>query len=273
MALRFYIFPVLKALLLHALVIGVFFFNWERDADSEVHSAPRIVQAKVLTMADPIAARKEAERKKEAARKKATAKQKREARKKAEAKKKTAAKNNIAAIKKADAKKTAEAKKKADKKRQAAEQLRAEKQRADKKRQDKAAAKERQQALAREQERREQQRLLVLADKLAKQQAEAEAVAVQSYKSLIQQRVKESWHIPLSARDGMTAVLRVNLLPTGEVVNVAIVKGSGDDAFDRSVVQAVQRVEKIEELQQLETRVFDANFRQFNFLFKPLDLD
>jgi colicin import membrane protein len=68
-------------------------------------------------------------------------------------------------------------------------------------------------------------------------------------------------------------VLNVNLLPTGEVINVTVVKSSGDEAFDRSAVQAVRRAEKFEELQQLEPRIFDANFRNFNFSFIPQDLD
>ena len=90
---------------------------------------------------------------------------------------------------------------------------------------------------------------------------------------LIKQRVMDSWHIPLSARNGMKTLLKVNLLPTGEVINVSVVKSSGDEAFDRSAVQAVRRAEKFEELQQLEPRVFDANFRSFNFSFIPQDLD
>lgn len=274
MSWRSYIVPVFQALLVHALVIAAFTFNWESDTGKELPPPPQVVQAKILTMADPIAARKETARKKEAARKKAEAKRRaaekrkrEEAKRKAAEKKKAEAKRKAEAKKKADAKKKSEAKKKADAEKKAAEEKAA---------QQRAEEKRRQEQLAREKaERLKQEQLLAdsLADEIAAAQEEDDRIAAQSYDGLVRQRIMENWHIPLSARNGMVAKVVVHFLPTGEINTVALYKSSGDAAFDRSVVLAVQRVGKIEELQQLEPRAFDKYFRKRIIKFRPEDLD
>jgi len=56
------------------------------------------------------------------------------------------------------------------------------------------------------------------------------------------------------------------------VVGVTVVQGSGNAAFDQSVIQAVERAERFYELQDLDTAVFERNFRTFDLLFRPEDL-
>jgi len=276
MIVRSYFIPVCQALLVHALVIGAFTFNWESDSDRELMPQPQVVQAKVMTMADPIAARKKEQAKKKAAakrkadaKKKADAKRKTDARKKADVKKKADAKRKADAKKKADAKRKADAKKKADSKRLADEKKLAD----DKRRQQEEAERLRQQQLAREEEQRERELAQSLEDELAQEQDEADAIAAQSYEGLIKLEIMQNWHIPLSARNGMLAKVSVFFVPTGEITNVTLIKRSGDEAFDRSVVQAVERTEKIGELKQLEPRVFDKYFRNVTITFRPEDLD
>ena len=70
----------------------------------------------------------------------------------------------------------------------------------------------------------------------------------------------------------MTAVVQLQVVPTGEVVGITIVESSGNSAFDRSVEQAVERAERFPELQDLDTPIFERNFRTFSLLFRPEDL-
>jgi TonB family protein len=95
---------------------------------------------------------------------------------------------------------------------------------------------------------------------------------VMSYAGWISERVGNSWSRPPSARSGMIVKLRVNLVPTGRVVSVDIVESSGDDAFDRSAVQAVHKAEPYSRLTELDSELFDEQFRQFVFIFNPQDL-
>ena len=101
--------------------------------------------------------------------------------------------------------------------------------------------------------------------------ATAEEMAA-SYAALIQQTVVNYWSRPPSARNGMEALLQIQLVPTGEVVSVRILKSSGDAAFDRSAENAVQKAGSFPELQNLPPREFEKTFRRFRLLFRPEDL-
>ena len=93
-----------------------------------------------------------------------------------------------------------------------------------------------------------------------------------SYAALIQQSVVSYWSRPPSARNGMEVLLALQLIPTGEVVSVIVVKSSGNTAFDRSAINAVQKAEQFPELKNLPPREFEKTFRRFRLLFRPEDL-
>ncbi len=93
-----------------------------------------------------------------------------------------------------------------------------------------------------------------------------------SYQAMIQQAITRNWSRPPSARNGMETVLVLQLVPTGEIVNVSVVKSSGDPAFDRSAVNAVKKAGRFEQLQNLPVSVFERDFRRLRILFKPEDL-
>jgi len=88
----------------------------------------------------------------------------------------------------------------------------------------------------------------------------------------IQASVISRWTRPPSARNGMVAILSIQLVPTGEVVGVGIVQSSGNTAFDRSAMTAVERAARFSEVTKLDNRTFEANFRRFQLIFKPEDL-
>ncbi|MDG2459299.1 MAG: TonB family protein [Luminiphilus sp.] len=80
------------------------------------------------------------------------------------------------------------------------------------------------------------------------------------------------WTRPPSARNGMMAILSIQLVPTGEVVGVGVVESSGHAAFDRSAMTAVERAGRFPEVAKLDHRLFESNFRRFQLVFKPEDL-
>ena len=94
----------------------------------------------------------------------------------------------------------------------------------------------------------------------------------QSYVALITRVIQDNWSRPPSARNDMEAELVIQLIPTGEVVSVSVVKSSGLVAFDRSAVRAVEKAERFPELQQLPSRIFNKDFRTLRLRFKPEDL-
>lgn len=137
----------------------------------------------------------------------------------------------------------------------------------------------RQQEVARQQEaqRQEQQRQAdaaaqAAAESSAREQAETESEIVMAYTGIIHDLVQRNWSRPPSARNNMTAVLRIRLVPTGDVVDVEIIRSSGDAAFDRAAETAVRAVGRFSELQGMPPRMFERNFRSLLLTFRPEDL-
>ena len=154
------------------------------------------------------------------------------------------------------------------------ERQRAFAEREERKRREADIERRRQQEIATEQELSRQQE----AARRRQQEASAAEAArtefelVQSATALIQRAVQEMWSRPPSARNGMRAILRIRMLPTGEVLDAAITESSGDSAFDRSAENALYRAAPFRELQSLPINVFNANFRSLSLIFEPEDL-
>ena len=102
--------------------------------------------------------------------------------------------------------------------------------------------------------------------------AETDTQLASSYIALITEVIQRNWNRPPSARNHMQAELALQLVPTGEVVSVRVIKSSGNSAFDRSAENAVLKAERFPELQQMPARVFERYFRRLNLIFKPEDL-
>ena len=116
-----------------------------------------------------------------------------------------------------------------------------------------------------------------LARAVAEEESAAAAAATSaemaaSYAALIQQTVINYWSRPPSARNGMETELSIQLIPTGEVVSVSVIRSSGNSAFDRSAINAVEKAGSFPELQSLPAREFEKTFRRFRLLFRPEDL-
>lgn len=217
----------------------------------------------------------------------------------AEQKKAEAAKQAEVAQKQAEAKKAEEARaaeqkrqaevarKKAEeeKKKAAAEEARkkaaeAAKKRAEEEAKKKAAAEEArkkaQEAARKAAEDKKAQALAeLLGDTTERQQALADEVGDQvagNYDDLIRQLVSQNWSRPPSARNGMTVVVQINMLPDGTITNATVARSSGDAAFDSSAVTAVRNVGKVVEMQGLSPSEFNP-YRSFKMTFTPEDLD
>ena len=90
------------------------------------------------------------------------------------------------------------------------------------------------------------------------------------YSNLIKSQLIKNWKKPISAQPGMVVELKITLVPTGEILAVRISKGSGNEAFDRSALNAVYKVEKFEGL-TMQNKIFEDNFRLFTLVFKPVN--
>ncbi len=105
----------------------------------------------------------------------------------------------------------------------------------------------------------EQQRLAAL-------QAQQRQSEIDRYQQLIYAEVYRNWTVPPGARQGMSAELRVRLIPSGDVVTVDIARSSGDAVFDRSAMQAVRKASPLP-VPPVDSGLFEE-FRQINLVLR-----
>jgi len=157
-----------------------------------------------------------------------------------------------------------------------AEQQRVVEEQRQREQQQREAEQRRQQEVAAEQERQREEQAQAQASAQqeadAREVAETEAELVMAYSAVIHDLVQQYWSRPPSARNGMVVVLRIRMVPTGDILDVEIVQSSGDFAFDRAAESAVLKVNRFTELQGMDPRLFDRNFRTFLLTFRPQDL-
>jgi colicin import membrane protein len=105
-----------------------------------------------------------------------------------------------------------------------------------------------------------------LQEQLAAEGAALEADTISRFVGLIGEKVQRNWIKPQTSRVGLSCVVQVQLLPSGEVVSVQIVQSSGDAVFDRSVEAAVYRAAPLP--LPPDPRMFEK-FRNVQFRFVP----
>lgn len=93
----------------------------------------------------------------------------------------------------------------------------------------------------------------------------------QVYVAILAQRVERFWSRPPNTHRGTVAELRIQLVPTGEVVDVSLISSNGSGAFNYSVEQAVKRASPLPVPE--ESGLFERYFRSMRLVFDPQDLD
>lgn len=251
-----YTFAIVVSLLLHGLLVAFVVAGWQSAEAPKQRVIPRYVEATLVTLKPKTEAPKKAQSSKKVV--DLTAKRREQARLKAAAKKKRLAKEKA--------------------ERERLRKLAEQKQRklaAEKKKQQ-ALAEQKRQALLKQQVQQKLAQEAAFADALAEEhsliEAQEQAATAQSYVALMAQRIEQNWSRPPSARRGMKCELQIKLVPTGEVINVTIIKSSGNSAFDRSAEQAVKKIQRFDELRDLPSGVFEQYFRQLTLVFNPQDL-
>ncbi len=156
-----------------------------------------------------------------------------------------------------------------------------------KRKQEAEAKRKEQERLAKlEQERKAREKQAALQAEIARQEAEfqkqqeadrrarqaearrqASLAEINKYRSLIKEEVTRHWNIPATAHDDLLCEVKVRLIPSGDVVDVQIIKSSGDAAFDRSVEKAVYRAAPLS-VPPIESGLFNE-FREVVFQFEP----
>jgi len=278
---------LLASIAVHVAVVVAMTWSWNSTESVKMFSVPQNIQARVLTakeldqlpykkrQLEAEAERKrqeELKRKKEQAKKKELERRKKKAaeeakRKKAEAIRKEAEKKKILAQKK----KEAEALKKQEAKK--AKELAEQAERLQKQQEQKELDRLKDFAEKREQSLREKrlaERLKGLQDLGAPASNDEAPQFDMDEKSrfiaIIKRRIESQWYAPPNSSE-LEVLVRIKLLPSGELSGVEVLKSSGSNALDESVLSAVRSVERFEVPK--DPSFFEEYFRTIQLKFSP----
>ncbi|WP_457673061.1 cell envelope integrity protein TolA [Thiolapillus sp.] len=278
-AIRQHPWAAVLAVLAHVALIAILVvsFTWpEAKAPGTPAKAPP--EAVSVTAVDERQVERELEkikaaerRRQEAARKAREARQREEKRlaelrrkRQLEEKKRKEAERKRKAKEAAERKRRAEAERKRrleEQKRREAERKRREEEKrlAERKRQEEEKA--RQAEIARQEAELQRQ---IEARRQAAARRAARQKAVDEWSTKIRQAITNRWVFPPGAKNLQTEV-RIRLLPDGDVLDVKIIRSSGDVAFDGSVERAISKAKPLP-VPPPETGLFDE-FREMRLVF------
>ena len=117
-----------------------------------------------------------------------------------------------------------------------------------------------------EAEQRAQEEARKAAEEAARQAELAEAMTADAT-TAIRNKVQSQWQYPPAVNPELEVEVHITLVPTGQVIDVRITKGSGNAALDRSVQQAVRKASPLPVPK--DPRVFEQSFRKLTMKFRP----
>ena len=243
------ILPATLSVVLHALLLFVLTANWEPERDQSIRKVPRHVNAKLVTL-DKAAAKPKQAKPRPPEPKPEPPKPKPEPPKP----------------------KPEPPKPKPEPKPSPKPAPKKEPPKPDPKKVEEARKKEQQKKAEEERRQRQREMELSMAMEEETQQAESDTDLAMAYTDAIRAAIEDNWSRPPSARRDMEVVLRLQLIPTGEVVSVSVVKSSGNEAFDTSAINAVKKAGRFPEVADAPQPVFERHLRSFQLVFRPEDL-
>ena len=87
--------------------------------------------------------------------------------------------------------------------------------------------------------------------------------------SYIIENIQSAWRKPINIQDGLVCVLRLSINKNGRIIDINLIKSSGNLRFDNSALRAVQRVETFSFLQDIPMSIYKSNFRSIVITFNP----
>ncbi len=108
---------------------------------------------------------------------------------------------------------------------------------------------------------------LIAEDKLISK--ESQHSQVELYSSLIIKSIQSAWRKPINIQDGLVCDLRLSINKNGRIVNVNLIRSSGNLRFDNSALKAVQRAETFNFFKDIPYSLYNSNFKSVVITFNP----
>ena len=92
---------------------------------------------------------------------------------------------------------------------------------------------------------------------------------VELYSSLIIQSLQSAWRKPINIQDGLVCDLRITINKNGRIININLIKSSGNIRFDNSAMKALQRIETFNFFDSIPYNIYLSNFKNIVITFNP----
>ena len=87
--------------------------------------------------------------------------------------------------------------------------------------------------------------------------------------SYVIENIQSAWRKPINIQDGLVCDLRLSINKNGRIIDINLIKSSGNLRFDNSAIKAVQRVETFSFLKDIPISMFNSNFKSIVITFNP----
>lgn len=92
---------------------------------------------------------------------------------------------------------------------------------------------------------------------------------IEIFSSLIISDIQSAWRKPINIQDNLICEMRLSINPNGKIVNVNLVKSSGNIRFDNSALKAVKSIEKFNFYEKIPYSLYSSNFKSITITFNP----
>ena len=87
--------------------------------------------------------------------------------------------------------------------------------------------------------------------------------------SYVIENIQSAWRKPINIQDGLVCNLRLSINKNGRIIDINLIKSSGNLRFDNSAIKAVQRVETFSFLKDIPINMYNLNFKSIVITFNP----
>ena len=99
--------------------------------------------------------------------------------------------------------------------------------------------------------------------------ADKEQQEISMYAQRIISSIEDAWMKPRNIPAGLVANLRLKIRASGRIVNVDLIRSSGNIRFDNSALQAVRRVETFNFFNSIPRSLYEKEFQVISISFNP----
>ncbi len=92
---------------------------------------------------------------------------------------------------------------------------------------------------------------------------------IDQFSGMIIQFIQSAWIKPQNIQDGLICELRMSINKNGRIIDIDLIKSSGNIRFDNSAIIAIKRIETFNFFNQISYNLYQNNFRNVVITFNP----